>query len=312
MYLNYLYRRLRLRWLYLSITLGALVLASVIVEVETTDSFNRAVFSVAKDVSNRAELFANTLYAYRGLYAASEEVTHEEWDLYNSSINENERFGSNILLSYLEVLTTDELDENTDYQQLSDLDYHYIIKYSRNSAEGLDLTSNIDRLEAMNKARDTGLIRATPPILALDTGEPAILLFQALYDISMPRSTLEERIAANNAFIAFYIPTNDIVSELFLLEDTEDIKLEISDIDSGRVIYSNGTPERFNLVSKTIDIEIGDRLWEVKFENYRTNYFKFSHLMMLIFVTVVGVYLTTDIYVLRTGIKEYKSLLRTS
>lgn len=311
MYLQYLSRRLRLRWLYLSITLVALIFASIILDQETTDSFNRAVYSVAKDVSGRAELFANTLYAYRGLYAASEEVTFDEWNLYNASINENERFSSNVFLNYIPVIRTEDLGDLSQYQQLSDLDYHYIVKFGRASAEGLDLTSNEDRLEAMNEARDTGLIRATPPVLALDTGEPTILMFQALYDNSLPRTNVEERRAAHNAFIAFYIPIEDIVSELFLLDESEDIKLEIGDKISGRVIYSNDTTERFNLVSKSIDMEIAGRLWEVRFENYRTNYFRMSHVMMLTFITVVGVYLTTDIFTLRVGIREYKSLLRT-
>jgi CHASE1-domain containing sensor protein len=310
MYLQYLYRRLKLRIIYLGIALLILAAASFIIEVETTESFDRGIYSIVKDVNNRAELFANILYAYRGLHAAKQPVTERDWDLYTRSINETARFSKDIFLTYIENIKDSEITDRSKYLELSDLEYHYIIKFSRLTAVGYDLTSTERRLKAMLESRDTGLIKTSQPIDAVDTGEKAIVMYQALYKTGLPKTTTDELRAALNSFVSLYIPVNSIVEELFLLDESGDIKLSIADKETGEIIYENASQNRFNIISKTVDIDFGGRVWEVRFDNYRTHYFKISHVFMLGFIAFVGIYLVADIYVLRAGINDYKQLLK--
>jgi hypothetical protein len=135
-------------------------------------------------------------------------------------------------------------------------------------------------------------------------------MYQALYTTGLPRVTPEELRAALDSFISLYIPVNRIVVELFHLDEAGDIKLSIVDKELGEVIYENTSQDRFNLISKTVDIDFGGRIWEVEFQNYRTHYFKFSHVFMLVFIIAVGVYLVADIYVLRAGIRDYAKLMK--
>jgi CHASE1-domain containing sensor protein len=310
MYLQYLYRRLKLRIIYLFIALAVFGAASLIIEAETTESFDRDIYSVVKDVSNKSELFANILYAYRGLHAAKQPVTERDWQIYSKSINETARFSSDIFMSYIENIRDSEITDRSKYLELSNLDYHYIIKYSRNTAIGFDLTSTENRLAAMLKARDTGLIQTSAPITAVDDeDEKAIVIYQALYTTGLPRVTPEELRAALDSFVSLYIPVNTIAKELFELDESSDIRLRILDIEADEIVYANSRVDRFNIVSKTVNVDFGGRLWEVEFENYRTHYFKFSHVFMLGFIGIVGIYLIADIYVLRAGIKDYKKLM---
>jgi hypothetical protein len=296
--------------LYLFIAVIVFGITSIVIDSETTESFDRGIYSIVKDVSNRAELFSNILYAYRGLHAAKNPVTERDWNIYRDSINETARISNDIFMSYIEKINDSEITDKSKYLELSNLPYHYIIKYSRNSAIGYDLTTTQHRLDAMISARDTGLIRASAPINAVDINEKAIVMYQALYHTGLPRTTPDEMEHALDGFISLYIPVDSVVENIFLLDETGDIKLSIKDKDADLLVYENDTAERFNIIAKTIDIDFGGRNWEVRFENYRTHYFKVSHVIALLFVGFVGVYLIADIYVLSEGIKQYNKLLK--
>nr|WP_067294853.1 CHASE domain-containing protein [Marinobacterium profundum] len=137
-------------------------------------------------------------------------------------------------------------------------------------ALGFDVTSNSERLEALNRARDSGLAVATAPItLVLDRGtQSSFLLFQPVY--RGPSSNEAERRLSLVGFALGALRVGDIVDAVLSTSLPSDVLLSIHDrgAPQGKA-HLYGPEEHASQEGATYgfaaDINVGGRQWELQF-----------------------------------------------
>jgi len=135
-------------------------------------------------------------------------------------------------------------------------------------AFGFDLASNIDRLIALESSGDSGKQFATSRIKLLQgSGEKAgFLIFNPVYDINKPKSTVEERREALKGFIIGVFNVNDLVNVAFQGVEAEyaDIHIYESNIGTDDITLY-GSKNHSGLFSYKEKIEIAGRNWVVDY-----------------------------------------------
>lgn len=145
------------------------------------------------------------------------------------------------------------------------------------TALGFDLGSEPTRLEAMERARDTGKITATPRItLVQETGvQSGVLLFRPVYRRGAPRNTVSERRAGLAGFALGVFRVGEIVKaaerEREAVDDFSDMNLCIYDLSAPpprQKLFSCGpAPDTPAPLLKTLHaaerLDIGGRQWQI-------------------------------------------------
>ncbi len=152
----------------------------------------------------------------------------------------------------------------------------YIEPYQGNEqALGYDLASNPDRARALAKARDTGEVTATPPIILVQETEqkPGFLFLAPVYRGGLPNESLDQRRRNLHSFVSGVFRAEPMVEEALRAFGGERVDYEISDTsdpEDTRLLYgyrtSNDDPAGVaGELTWSTDFEIAGRRWTVRF-----------------------------------------------
>jgi len=132
-------------------------------------------------------------------------------------------------------------------------------------ALGFDLWSEDSRRMALERARDTGLATATPPIrLVQEPGSQlGFLVLLPVYD--RPASTVEQRRTSLRGFAVAVYRIGDLVDASLRAEVEKGIGVSVADTDAQREIYRRDAGAPAGMPWDTT-IEAAGRRWTVRFQ----------------------------------------------
>lgn len=260
----------------------------------------------SRDVANvqsALNFYISALYSAQGLYEVYPPASQAEFSNYFKRLIRPDRYPGILAMVFVEKAGG-----------------QYVIKYveplvGNESAVGVDLYALADRRIAIEDARDTGQITATPKVLLFASGKnrPGTVLFVPLYKAGASLETTEQRRSA----IIGELDVPIVVQNLFdhVLAETRDqnIALEVFDgtdmtedhlyYDSDETKYPLGAyTSRFTLIKQ---LKVADRVWTLKF--YALPEFKLSlfaelaPMLTLIIGTLFSLLIAFVIYALTTA-----------
>ena len=149
-------------------TLGAWYITKSVAEKETARLFNDEVNIIESWISNRFEAYKTIAYELQAFWAGSEVVTKEEWQTYAKTLKIKERFPGITNVSFVKKV-----------------DNSFIVTFvyppKREAALGVNLIAEPRRLEAINRAIDTGSPAITDKVFLVADQSPGFVMFAPLY-----------------------------------------------------------------------------------------------------------------------------------
>jgi CHASE1-domain containing sensor protein/two-component sensor histidine kinase len=159
------------------------------------EKFNRESQQIISVVEERMALYENALQGGSSLFAASDYVSLEEWEIYAHSLNIDVRYPGINGIGVIFKVKPEELDDFLAKQRVERIDFtnhpnisvdeHWIITYIEPvdiniEAVGLDMAFESNRITALKKSVETGTAQITGPIvLVQDETKTAGFLFYA-------------------------------------------------------------------------------------------------------------------------------------
>lgn len=220
------------------------------VEREAQIKFDRQVDEVKNLLSNRLQVYLDTLRATKGLFAASEDVSRTEWKAFVESLNLQKRYPGIDGLGFIRYVPKVEKaryerrvkqDTNTP-QSYADFaikppgnrSAYFVIDYiepfePNQLAFGLDIGSEPIRRVAAEQAQITGQPTATSILYLVQDPQqkPGFLILLPVYRNRMPLSTVAERRSALLGFVYAPFRAEDLIQEALVSESNEKFDLEV-------------------------------------------------------------------------------------
>lgn len=253
--------------------------------------------SIQLRIQKRLDLYVNTLYGAKALFAASKEVDRDEWMAFMRSQNLTERYPGLLEIEYVEYVTADELpsfvervryDTSLNYAgypnfavyPAADKSEYYVANYIYPFEEnkllfGLDIGSDAIRLRTLKAACDSGSPEFTPRLLLRQHNQVGFLIFMPVYMNHHSTRTVAERRAVLTGFVVGSVGAESLFKDLY--EDytgTRDIDFEIYDGDAltpNNLLYDSNAAAslddkrlkpRFGV---TVPFEVPGRRWTLRF-----------------------------------------------
>ena len=277
-----------------------LVISTIKINDEIVFNFNKDVWHIVDDMETRIETYSDLLYSYRGLFYSQKEVTQDEWIIYNKSLIINERYGKTLEVMYIDAIRDKNLQKKEEIENLSNLDYHYIIKYFYGNSNleqyvNEDVSSNNLRLELLNKARDTGEVVSSPPLKLLYSEREAVIIYLPVYKAGKKFDTLEEKRTNLEGFVSIIIPVNEIEIKLLSKELINTLRVNIKDKETNSLIYANGNEDDNYTMTKIINFQFADRAWEMRFCTYTFTYLSPSQRILILVIFIFSLLFVLDL-----------------
>lgn len=242
-------------WILTGMTFYSFYQSSVINDQE---HFNYQVEKAEKDLRNNLKNYIRLLETGSGLFAASEEVTREEWHAFISRLRFTSEYpginGIGVVVPVENKAQEKALIRHEQKTGFPDFNIHevvtapeemkvanpplsLVVRYIEpievnRPAVGLLASSERNRLEGALKARDTGLPTITNQItLMQDTRQrPGFVLFAPFYDRHLPIETIEQRRKAFQGLVFSPVVVDKFVaSSLNAYGEELDLKIFFSD-----------------------------------------------------------------------------------
>jgi len=203
----------------------------------------------AEDLRVRFRLTLGGLASVRGLFAASKTVTGREYSVFARTLLEDSPLSSTLLLSRVPATLRRDFEALPGAGRIRDLiggrarrapfrEEYWPIAYRAGAPlpVGLDLSADPALRRTLERARDSGRARASPPIPLPPGGRPGLLVFLPIYQSGPDPGTVAARRAglAKVAAAAFEAKT--------LGDDVLDLQrpgTELQLVDGERVIYGS-------------------------------------------------------------------------
>lgn len=294
---KYFSTKLYLVLIYLILSITVLLSGAFLLQQEAYNSFDRAVYNMNLNMTERMEHFMDVLYTFRGFFYTQSEVSQTQWDIFNNSFNAGQRYDFQSELGFIQILNDSEIKDRNLYKSLSNRDEHFIVKYHSGhgvgeSAVGIDISSEENRYQALSWARDNARVVSIPPLeLFGRKNVTGIILFLPIYKPSEELETIEQRREHISGFISYIIPVSEFIGELVSPKSIDTLKFRITDVESNSIIYKNceSIENNFNVLTKKINLRFGNRDWIIEYFDVRSNYLHLSH-VLLIFVGSVATF----------------------
>jgi PAS domain S-box-containing protein len=272
----------------LGLTFYVWKLASVSAFQRSEAKFQTLAIESEKALEHRLSSYENALRGAAGFVQGSQNVSRDEWRTYVETMRVREYFPGVRGVGWIRSVPAEELDayESTiqadagptwRLQHVTANGPNYIITYLEPEADnrpalGLNIGFEPNRLEAANRARDTGRAAMTGRIALVQDNEqqPGVLLLQPIYFAGMPVTTVEERKAALRGWT--YIPfTARKFLEGLTVSQGADFRLRVYDGGeeaANTLIYADGavTSDKPVFVVRTI-VQEAQRDWLVVWES---------------------------------------------
>lgn len=269
----------------LSLTIVAWRITTLSIADQLELRFGAKITEITSLIGRRMDLYADVLPGLQGLFAASENVTEDEWYTYIDELNILQNYSGITGLSYIKKVTASEVPDYpyTIYPaSKKEVYYPYTYRYTTisgtQSTIGFDISSEEKRNETITEAGMTGHAVASPVVLGITTGLPTFSIYAPLYTSGMPVETEGERTDALRGFIS----AGFRVKELFntLATDpafSDDIDLEIYDsptfdeVTPDTLLYDSGVESidqartKKGVMTEETHIVVGGRTWTLRF-----------------------------------------------
>lgn len=166
-------------------------------------------------ISDRINIYTDSLYGSRGLFAASKTVERNEWQSYIKAIKISDRYPGISSISYVEKVLKKDKDffvklvkSDTSINQKgypdykitpeSDKEEYYLGKYvepeeGRESVLGFDFSSEVARNRALMLSRDENIPVVTEVVNLVTTGKPGMSIVLPIFKSGAPINSVVER-----------------------------------------------------------------------------------------------------------------------
>lgn len=254
----------------------------------TDAEFNSLIEKLEVSIRSKMERNLTALQSGAGLFAAKKEVSHQDWkaffDQLNLDVNLNGLLGlGKITRVPKKALPAYEARHKTDrpfFKRISlgadDYTEAYIIEliepFDRNfRAIGLDVTTEMNRRNAAELARDTGTAAITDTIqLIQDKNKlPGILLYYPLYSTGLAPTSVEERRKAFLGLVYTPVIFEDFFASVFTQKDFQFLNYVItSPKEPGTVLASSHKPDlQKSKFTKNLQVKIFNQIYQLRIEN---------------------------------------------
>jgi diguanylate cyclase (GGDEF)-like protein len=299
---------MRHRWLRWTVLAASLAFSaasayyfSVQVRQEAHSRFETVAVGVANDVQSRIRAYGDVLYALRGLFDSSNEVTRDEFHRFAQAISLGERYPGVTNISFtLRVPHRKKLEferavraersplvkglpefaikppgERPEYLVLI-----YLEPMGKNvAAWGLDLNADALRRSAVDRARDSGQISASSAVTLLRDGKAPVastLLRLAVYRGGGAPGSLEERQRLYMGIVGSAVRVGEMIDATLSKEILSRAQLQIYESGEGAagdaLIFDSAAsgaaasvaPAEFSGYGVTRRLAVGDREWRLR------------------------------------------------
>jgi signal transduction histidine kinase len=262
------------------------------VEERERERFEEITVSTERAVDRRMQTYIDAMLDGRGLFAASESVTREEWEDYVAGSDLERRYPGIQAIAYAERVPLEDREAHErriraqgfpsyalrpagERYEYFPLVYVAPSKPDNRSLFGYDFYSGRVNRDAMEQARDTGLPRASGKVELEGTGMTGFLVYTPIYREGAPQATTDERREALQGFIVSVFRTDDLLEGIFGAPkaDTQ-VDLEVFDgaeftrdgllHDDDGVLHA-ADPSYSAHFSEIDTIEVAGRIWSLYF-----------------------------------------------
>jgi signal transduction histidine kinase len=263
------------------------------IEAREQERFEEIIGSTERAVDRRMQTYIDAMLDGRGLFAASEAVTREEWSAYVAGSDLTSRYPGIQAIAYAERVPLEErgayvrrvrqegfsyslrpMGERYEYFPLV-----YVAPFEGDNYAlfGYDFYSDRVNRDAMEQARDTGLPRASGKVDLEEAGishQSGFLVYTPIYRHGAPQGTPDERRAALQGFIVSVFRTDDLLESIFAAQADPEVDLEVFDgdeftregllHDADGVLHA-GDPSHSAHFSEIATMQVAGRIWSLYF-----------------------------------------------
>ena len=300
---------MRHRWLRWAVLAASLAFSAastyyfrIQVQQEARSRFETVAIGVANDVQSRIRAYGDVLYALRGLFDSSNEVTRDEFHQFAQAISLGERYPgvTNISFSFrvpharklqferavraersplvkgLPEFAIKPPGERPEYMVLT-----FLEPMGKNVvAWGLDLNADPLRRSAVDRARDSGQISASSAVTLLRDGNASVastLLRLAVYRGGGAPGSLEERQRLYSGMVGSAVRVGEMIDATLSKEILSRAQLQIYEPGEGAagdtLLFDSAAsgptasavaPAEFSGYGVTHRLAVGDREWRLR------------------------------------------------
>src|SRR5438874_10532556 len=296
------------RWLRWAVLAGSLAFSGAStyyfgaqVRQEAHSRFETVAVGVANGVNSRIRAYGDVLFALRGLFDSSTEVTRDEFHQFAQALSLGERYPgvTNISFTFrvpharklqferavraeksplvkgLPEFAIKPPGERPEYAVLS-----YIEPMGKNvAAWGLDLNADPLRRSAVDRARDSGQISASSAVTLLRDGNASVastLLRLAVYRGAGVPGSVEERQRLYSGIVGSAVRVSEMIDATLSKEVLARAELQIYEaggegaardtllFDSAAPGAAAAAPSEFSRYEVTRRLAVGDREWRLR------------------------------------------------
>ena len=244
-------RRQRAPWVVLLTSAGLTVMAGLVVanvaEERDEARFRNAVQAANDRIAGRIDVYIASLRGGAALFAASEEVTPEEFHRYVERLDVHRSFPGIQAIGYSERL---ESGLAGDYDERHAIRYIYPPDDRNRAALNFDMYQDVTRRVAMRRARDlaepaiSGLVRLVQEI---DPNPQAgFLIYLPVYEMGQVPATVEERRRQLKGFVYAPFRADDLFAGIFGSEQFPRVSF---------TVFNGPTPDTLSILHQSARAE---------------------------------------------------------
>jgi signal transduction histidine kinase len=290
--------RTAVAYVVLGVALLLTILASYYVhqnfEAREQERFEEITSSTELAVDRRMQTYIDATLDGRGLFAASESVTREEWAAYVAGSDLKKRYPGIQAIAYAERVPLEEREAHVrrvrqegfssyslrpsgERYEYFPLIYVEPFEGDNRPLLGYDFYSDRVNRDAMEQARDTGLPRASGKVDLRSAGisrQTGFLVYTPVYRDGAPQSTPDERREALQGYIVSVFRTDDLLEGIFGGQPDPEVDLEVFDgaeftrdgllHDDDGVLHADD-PSRSAHFSEIATMQVAGRIWSLYF-----------------------------------------------
>ncbi|MGQ7843610.1 sensor histidine kinase [Granulosicoccus sp. 3-233] len=258
----------RLHYLMVGVSVVATIIAWQMslagVQERTRLQFDAQAHDVIRDFEEQMRRYEDVLHAGVGYVSGNEGILPDEWQAFTDRMDLAGRHPAlNSLGVVYKVLPEDaasfELEQRrmrpefginpaVDSRSIDSRPYYLPVTFVaprklEKRALGLDAARESRRMQAIERAMDTGEVQITEPVqFGLDR-DSGLLLFAPIYDAQTPDTVAQRRASFRGAVVASIFTQN--LAAVVLENDSRQVSLKVS--DEGQVMYDEQLADRADL-----------------------------------------------------------------
>ncbi len=264
------------------------------VEARERERFEEIVGSTERAVDRRMQTYVDAMLDGRGLFAASESVTREEWSEYVAGSDLERRYPGIQAIAYAERVPLEEREAHVwrvrgagfpsyslrpsgERYEYFPLVYVEPFEGDNRPLFGYDFYSDRVNRDAMEQARDTGLPRASGKVDLEGAGisrQTGFLVYTPVYRDGASSVTPDERREALQGYIVSVFRTGDLLQGIFGEQLDPEVDFEVFDgaeftranllHDDDGVLHAGDASHSAHF-SEIVTMEVAGRIWSLYF-----------------------------------------------